>query len=65
VVADECHRGYTSQELSVWRATSRDANASRGTGRKPMLGSRAGAISAPVPTGGRDPAGHSPRSRAR
>jgi type I restriction enzyme R subunit len=21
VVADECHRGYTSQELSVWRAT--------------------------------------------
>jgi type I restriction enzyme, R subunit len=29
VVADECHRGYISQELSVWRATSRDANASR------------------------------------
>src|SRR5262249_23540243 len=21
IVADECHRGYTSQELSVWRST--------------------------------------------
>ena len=21
IVADECHRGYTSQELSVWRET--------------------------------------------
>jgi type I restriction enzyme R subunit len=21
IIADECHRGYTSQELAVWRAT--------------------------------------------